>query len=141
MMISFRSLKKSIVNITNTSTNKAFQILVDPSRLQSPFNCLYELFAPCHVLLSPESRIHTQIEPLDLKFFDSVIQCFQNAYQRSITELVYFVKPHYLSFVVVDREDFYSRRLNDGIIMLELIACCIPSWFSEVQMCLVAFNA
>ncbi|GKC65093.1 ribonuclease H-like domain-containing protein [Tanacetum coccineum] len=31
--ISLRSLKKSVVNITNTSTNKAFQVLVDPSRL------------------------------------------------------------------------------------------------------------
>ncbi|GJW34896.1 hypothetical protein Tco_0057816 [Tanacetum coccineum] len=38
-------------------------------------------------------------------------------------------------------EHYYSRRLNDGIIMLELIAYCIPSWFSEVQLCLVAFNA
>ncbi|GKF30971.1 hypothetical protein Tco_0100769 [Tanacetum coccineum] len=123
------------------STNKAFQFLVDSSRLQLPFNSRYELFAPCHILFSPEARIYTQIKPPDLEFFDSVIQCFQNMCQHAITELVYFVKPHYLSFVVVDREDFYSRRLNDGIIMLELIACCIPSWFSEVQMCLVAFNA
>ncbi|GJX20449.1 reverse transcriptase domain-containing protein [Tanacetum coccineum] len=74
MAISFRSLKKSVVNITNTSTNKAFQISVDPSRLQSPFNCRYELFTPCHVLFSPKSRIHTQIEPLDLEFPDSVIK-------------------------------------------------------------------
>ncbi|GKC21953.1 hypothetical protein Tco_1024103 [Tanacetum coccineum] len=70
MTISLRSLKKSVVNITNTSTNKAFQVLVDPSRLQSPFNGRYELFAPCHVLLSSESRIHTRIEPLDLEFLD-----------------------------------------------------------------------
>ncbi|GKE19877.1 hypothetical protein Tco_1431389, partial [Tanacetum coccineum] len=73
MTISFRSLKKSVVNITNTSTNKAFQILEDPSCLQSPFNSRYELFAPCHVLLSPESLIHTRIEPLDFEFLDSVI--------------------------------------------------------------------
>ncbi|GJX00140.1 hypothetical protein Tco_0184053 [Tanacetum coccineum] len=74
MKTSFRSLKKSVVNITNTSTNKAFQVPIDPSRAQLPFNSRDELFAPCHVLLSPESRIHTCIEPLDLEFLDSVIQ-------------------------------------------------------------------
>ncbi|GKC25953.1 hypothetical protein Tco_1028103, partial [Tanacetum coccineum] len=113
MTISFRSLKKSVVNITNTSTNKAFQVLVDPSCLQSPFNSRYELFAPCHVLLSLESRIHTRIEPLNLEFLDSVIQFFQNTCQRSITELVYPIEPHDLSVIVVYREYYYSRRLND----------------------------
>ncbi|GJY42307.1 hypothetical protein Tco_0429577 [Tanacetum coccineum] len=127
MTISFRSLKKSVVNITNTSTNKAFQVLVDPSRLQSPFNSRYELIAPCYVLLSPELRIHTRIKSLDLEFLDSVSQCFQNTCQRAITELVYFVKLHDLSFIVVDREYYCSRRLNDGIIMLELVAFSIPS--------------
>ncbi|GJU79766.1 hypothetical protein Tco_1282131 [Tanacetum coccineum] len=67
------SLKKPVVNITNTSTNKAFQVLVNPSCLQSPFNSRNELFAPCHVLFSPEARIHTRIEPFDLEFLDSVI--------------------------------------------------------------------
>nr|GEX83540.1 retrovirus-related Pol polyprotein from transposon TNT 1-94 [Tanacetum cinerariifolium] len=81
MKISFRSLRKSIANITNSSTNKAFQI------------------------------------------------------SRAVTELVDFVKPHDLSFIVVDREYYCSRRLNDGIIMLELVACSIP-WISEVQLCL-----
>nr|GEY69828.1 hypothetical protein [Tanacetum cinerariifolium] len=138
MAILFRSLKKSVVNITNSSTNKAFQIPVDASRLQSPFNSRYELFAPYHALLSPESRIHTWIELPDLEFLDSVSQCFQNPCQRAITELVDFVKPHDLSFIVVDREHYCSRRLNDGILMLELIACSIPSWFSEVQLCLKA---
>ncbi|GKE76733.1 hypothetical protein Tco_1542853 [Tanacetum coccineum] len=71
MAISFRSLKESVVNITNMSTNKAFQISVDTSRLQSPFNCRYELVALCHVLFSLEARIHTWIEPLDLEFLDS----------------------------------------------------------------------
>ncbi|GJR34391.1 hypothetical protein Tco_1210075 [Tanacetum coccineum] len=46
-----------------------------------------------------------------------------------------------LTIIVVYREHYCSRRLNDGIIMLELVACCIPSWFSEVQLCLLAFNA
>ncbi|GJU71322.1 hypothetical protein Tco_1262727 [Tanacetum coccineum] len=132
-MISFNSLKKPVVNITNTSTNKAFQVLVDPSCLQSPFNCRNELFAPCHVLFSPKARIHTRIELLDLEFLDSVIQCFQNTCQRAITELVYFVEPHDLSFIVVDQEDYSSRRLNDGIIMLELIAGSIPSWCTYLQ--------
>nr|GFA49917.1 hypothetical protein [Tanacetum cinerariifolium] len=131
MMISFRSLKKSVVNITNSSTNKAFQVLVDPSHLRSPFNSRYELLAPCYVLLSPESRIHTQIKPLDLEFLDSVSQCFKNPCQRAITELVYFVEPHDLLLIVVDRERYCLRRLNDGIVMLELVVCSIPSWFSE----------
>ncbi|GJR14243.1 hypothetical protein Tco_0796895 [Tanacetum coccineum] len=141
MRSSFRSLKKSVINIANTPTNKEFQVPVDPSRLQSPFNSRHKLFAPCHVLLSPKSRIHTRIEPLNLEFLNSIIHCFQNACQRTITELVYFVESHDLSFIVVDREHYCSRRLNDGIIMLERIAFSIPSWFSEVQLCQVAFNA
>ncbi|GJS47087.1 hypothetical protein Tco_0597208 [Tanacetum coccineum] len=134
MKSSFHSLKKSVVNISNTSTNKAFQVPTDPSRLQSPFNSRHKLFAPCHILLSPKSHIHTQIEPFSLEFLNSVIQCFQNACQRTITELVYFVESRDLSFIVVDREHYRSRRLNDGIIMLELVAFRIPSWFSEVQL-------
>nr|GEY72789.1 hypothetical protein [Tanacetum cinerariifolium] len=74
-------------------------VLVDLSRLQSPFNSRYDLFAPCHVLLSPKLRIHTRIEPLDLELLNS--------------------------------EHYCSRRLNDGIIMLEPIAYSIQSWFSE----------
>nr|GFB20693.1 hypothetical protein [Tanacetum cinerariifolium] len=97
MMISFRSLKKSVVNITNSSTNKAFQVPVDLSCLQSPFNSRDELFAPSHVLLSPKTRIHTRIEPLDLEFLDSISQCFQNLCQRAVTELVDLVEPHNLS--------------------------------------------
>nr|GEX91570.1 ribonuclease H-like domain-containing protein [Tanacetum cinerariifolium] len=80
----------------------------------------YELFAPCHVILCPKSRIHTRIEPLDLELLDSVSQCFQNPYQRAITELVDFIELHDLSFIVGDREHYCSKRLNDGIIMLEL---------------------
>nr|GEW62758.1 hypothetical protein [Tanacetum cinerariifolium] len=136
MTISFHSLKNSVVNITNSSTNKAFKILVNPSRLQSPFNSRYELFAPCHVLLSLELRIHTQIEPLNLEFLDCVSQCFQNPCQCALTELVDIVEPHDLVFIVADREHYCSRRLNDSIIMLELIAYSILSWFSEVQLCL-----
>nr|GEV79792.1 hypothetical protein [Tanacetum cinerariifolium] len=136
MTISFLSLKKSVVNIINSSTNKAFLVLVDPSRLQLPFNRFSELFAPYHILLSLELRIHTWIEPLDLEFFDSVGQCFQNPCQRAVTELVYLVKPHNLSFIIVEWEHDCSRRLNDGIIMLKLVACSTPSWFSKVQLCL-----
>nr|GEX22960.1 hypothetical protein [Tanacetum cinerariifolium] len=134
MMISFRSLKKSVVNIMNSSSNKAFQVPIDPSCRQSPFNSRDELFAPCHVLLSPKMRIHTWIQPLNLEFLESVGQCFQNPYQRTVTELVDLVEPHNLSFIVVDREHDCSRRLNDGIIMLKLIAYSIPSWFNEVQL-------
>ncbi|GJW78809.1 hypothetical protein Tco_0140491, partial [Tanacetum coccineum] len=96
--ISFSSLKKPVVNITNTSTNKAFQVPVDPSCLQSPFNYRNELFAPCTSFLVQK----------------------RNACQRAIIELLYFVEPRDLSFIVVDLEDYCSRRLNDGIIMLEL---------------------
>nr|GFA21615.1 hypothetical protein CTI12_AA475510 [Tanacetum cinerariifolium] len=57
---------------------------------------------------------------------------------RAATELVYLVEPHNLSFIVVDQKHECSRKLNDGIIMLELVAYSIPSWFSEVQLCLKA---
>ncbi|GJW99111.1 hypothetical protein Tco_0180919 [Tanacetum coccineum] len=133
MAMSFRSLKNTVVNITNTSTNKAFQVPVNPSCLQLPFNSRNELFAPCHVLFSLETRIHTRIEPLDLEFLDSVIQCFQNTCQRAITELVYLFEPHDLSFIVVDREHDCSRRLNDGVIMLELVSFSIPSCMTAVD--------
>nr|GFA82526.1 hypothetical protein [Tanacetum cinerariifolium] len=113
MMISFCSLKKSVFNITNSSTNKAFKVPIDPSRLQSPFNSHDELFAPCHILLSPKTRIHTQIKLLDLEFLDSVGQCFQNLGQRVVIELVDLVESHNISFIVVDREHDCSRRLND----------------------------
>ncbi|GJW38721.1 hypothetical protein Tco_0064566 [Tanacetum coccineum] len=66
----------------------------------------------------PEAHIHTQIEPLDLEILDYVIQCFQNTCQCAITKLVYFVEPHDLSFIVVDREDYCSRRLTRCIISL-----------------------
>ncbi|GJS75824.1 retrovirus-related pol polyprotein from transposon TNT 1-94 [Tanacetum coccineum] len=52
---------------------QSIQVPVDPSCLQSPFNFHNELFAPCHILFCPEARIHTQIEPLDLEFCDSII--------------------------------------------------------------------
>ncbi|GKF07347.1 hypothetical protein Tco_0041571 [Tanacetum coccineum] len=51
MKRSFRSLKKSVVNIINPSTNKAFQILEDPTGLESPFNGMYEFLAPFHILI------------------------------------------------------------------------------------------
>nr|GEV16309.1 retrovirus-related Pol polyprotein from transposon TNT 1-94 [Tanacetum cinerariifolium] len=60
----------------------------------------------------------------------------QNTCQRTITELVHLVEPHDLLFIAVDREHYCLRRLSDGIIMLELEAFSIPSWFSEVQLCL-----
>nr|GFA13207.1 hypothetical protein [Tanacetum cinerariifolium] len=113
MMISLCSLKKSVFNITNSSTNKAFKVPIDRSRLQSPFNSHDELFAPCHILLSPKTRIHTQIKLLDLEFLDSVGQCFQNLGQRVVIELVDLVEPHNISFIVVDREHDCLRRLND----------------------------
>nr|GEV30087.1 copia protein [Tanacetum cinerariifolium] len=50
----------------------SIKVPVDPPRLQSPFNSRDELFAPCHVRLSPEIRIHTWIEPLDHEFLDSL---------------------------------------------------------------------
>ncbi|GKD51729.1 hypothetical protein Tco_1280705 [Tanacetum coccineum] len=59
----------------------------------------------------------------------------------AVTELVDLIEPHDHMNLVVDREHYCSRRLNDGIIMLEFIACSIPSWFSEVQLRLVTFNS
>ncbi|GJT21981.1 hypothetical protein Tco_0891918 [Tanacetum coccineum] len=74
-----------------------------------------------------EARIYTRIEPVDLEFIDSVSQCFQNPCQRAVTKLVDLVESHDLPLIVVDREYDCSRRLNDGIIMLELVSYSIPS--------------
>nr|GEX71858.1 hypothetical protein [Tanacetum cinerariifolium] len=115
----------------------SFQVLRDPSGLKSSFNGTYKFLSPCYILISPKPRVHTRIRPIDPVLLRSVIQCFQNTCQCTITELVHLVKPHDLSFIVVDREHYCSRRLNDGIIMFELEAFR----FSEVQLCLVAFNA
>nr|GEX59005.1 hypothetical protein [Tanacetum cinerariifolium] len=71
--------------------------------------------------------------PVLLEFLDPVCQCFQNPCQRAITKHVYFNEPHDLLFIVVDREHYCSMRLNDGVIMLKLVANSIPSWFSENQ--------
>nr|GEU32853.1 hypothetical protein [Tanacetum cinerariifolium] len=130
-----------IVNISYTTTNKAFQVIEDPSGLESPFDGTDKFLAPCHILISPKPYVHTWIEPIDPVLLNSVIQCFQNTCQRTITKLVHLVEPHDLSFMIVDWEHYCARRLNDGIIMLELEAFSIPSQFSEVHLCLVAFNA
>nr|GEX95778.1 reverse transcriptase [Tanacetum cinerariifolium] len=111
MPLQKKQIQKFVVNITNSSTNKAFQVLVDPSRLQSPFNSRDELFAPYHVLLSPKMRIHTWIEPFDLEFLDSVDQCFQNPCQRAVTELVNLDEPYNLLFSVADREHDCSNSM------------------------------
>ncbi|GJY07632.1 hypothetical protein Tco_0374686 [Tanacetum coccineum] len=141
MKRSFCSLKKYVVNIANTSTNKAFQVPVDPSGLESPFNGLYEVLAPFHILISPKLRVHTGIELINLVLLNSVIQCFHNICQRTITEFVNLIKPYDLSFMVTDREHNYTRRINDCIVMLVLEAFCIPSRYSEIQLFLVALNA
>nr|GFD17190.1 hypothetical protein [Tanacetum cinerariifolium] len=111
------------------------------SGLESPFNGTDKFLAPCHILSNLKPRVHTWIEPIDHVLLNSVIQCFQNTCQRTITKLVHLFEPHDLSFIVVDQEHYCARRLNDGKIMLELEAFSMPSWFSEVQLCLVAFNA
>nr|GFA39210.1 hypothetical protein [Tanacetum cinerariifolium] len=141
MRRSFRSLKKSVVNIAYLSTNKAFQILEDPSGLESPFNGMYEFLALFHILISPKLRIHTRIEMINLVLLNYIIQCLHNICQRTITEHVNHIELHDLPFIVTDREHNCTRRLNDGVVMLELEAFCIPSWFSEIQLFLVAFNA
>nr|GFB01306.1 hypothetical protein [Tanacetum cinerariifolium] len=112
----------------------------DPSGLESPFNGTNKFLAPCHILMSLKPRVHTRIEPIDPVLLNSVIRCFHNTCQCTITELVHLVEPYDLSFIVVDREHYCARRLNDGIIIHELKAFNIPSWFSEVQLCQVAFN-
>ncbi|GKD44652.1 hypothetical protein Tco_1269297 [Tanacetum coccineum] len=141
MICSFGSLKESVVNILYATTNKAFQVSKDPSGLESPFNGMYKFLAPCHILISLKPRVHIRIEPINLVLLNSAIQCFQNICQRTITEFVNLIEPHDLSFIVTGREHNYMRRLNDYIVMLVLEAFCIPSWFSEIQLFLVAFNA
>ncbi|GKE14835.1 hypothetical protein Tco_1422412 [Tanacetum coccineum] len=118
MMCSFGSLKESTVNISYATTNKAFQVLEDPSGLESPFNGMYKFLAPCHIPISPKLRVHARVEPIDLVFLNSVIQYFHNICQRTITEFVNLIEPHDLLFIVTDREHNCTRRLNDCIVVL-----------------------
>ncbi|GJY18690.1 hypothetical protein Tco_0390181 [Tanacetum coccineum] len=127
MKRSFRSLKKFVVNMANTSTNKAFQVLKDPSGLESSFNGMYEFLTHFYILNRPKPCVHTRIEPINLVLLNSVIQYFHNICQRTITELVNLIKPRDLPFVVTDRDHNRSRQINDCIVMLILKAFCIPS--------------
>nr|GEW61331.1 hypothetical protein [Tanacetum cinerariifolium] len=134
MKFSFGSLKQSVINISYAITNKAFQVSKDPSGLESSFNSMYKFLAPCHILISPKMRIHTRVEPIDLVFLNSEIWCFQNVRQCTITGFVNLIKPHDLSFIVINREHNCTRRINDCVVVLVLEAFSISSWFSKIQL-------
>nr|GEW37251.1 ribonuclease H-like domain-containing protein [Tanacetum cinerariifolium] len=136
-----KSDNTSVVNISYATTNKAFQVSKDPSGLESLFNGMYKFLPPCHILISPKPCVHTRVEPIDLVFLNPEIQCFHNVRQRTITEFLNLIEPHALLFIVTDREHNCTRRINNCVVVLVLEAFCIPSWFSKIQLFLVALNA
>nr|GEU37351.1 hypothetical protein [Tanacetum cinerariifolium] len=105
---SFDTLEKSIVSLSDTSTNKALQIAKDPLCLQPLLNGEHERLAPIHIL------------------------------PRAITELVYLIEAHHhLNPISILKRDG-PWRIDDGVVMLVFEARGIPSRFGEVQLSLVA---
>ncbi|GKF99130.1 hypothetical protein Tco_0297913 [Tanacetum coccineum] len=78
---------------------------------------------------------------VDPEFLDSIVQCFINLLQSSITELVYFIEPRdHLNPVSISKNDC-PWRVFDGEIMLELKSNGLLSRFGEVQLRLVTLNS
>nr|GEY45250.1 hypothetical protein [Tanacetum cinerariifolium] len=63
---------EAVVNISYSTTNKAFQVLEDPSGHESPFNSMYKFLAHGHILMSLKPRVHIQIEPINLVLINSI---------------------------------------------------------------------
>nr|GEY26882.1 hypothetical protein [Tanacetum cinerariifolium] len=103
-------LQKSVVSISDSSTNKALQITKDPPCLQPFLNGEHELLAPVHIL------------------------------PASITELVYLIEAHnHLNPISILKLDG-PWRIDDCVVVLIFEARGILSRFGEVQLSLVALN-
>nr|GEX23258.1 NADH-ubiquinone oxidoreductase chain [Tanacetum cinerariifolium] len=85
---------KSVVSLSYSSTNKAFQVTEDPPSLKSFLNGKHELLASFDIFLSPKPCVQTWIYLVDLEFLDSVVQCLINLMQSAVTELVDLIEPH-----------------------------------------------
>nr|GFA37354.1 hypothetical protein [Tanacetum cinerariifolium] len=61
MKISFCSVKSPVVNISKSSTNKAFQTPKDSPDLESSLDYFHKLFTPPFIILKPDSILHAWI--------------------------------------------------------------------------------
>nr|GEW03885.1 hypothetical protein [Tanacetum cinerariifolium] len=94
----FGTLQKSVVSLSDASTNKSLQVAEDPPCLQSLLNGEHERLALIHVLPA----------------------CHYS--QHAITELVYLVKAHHhLNPIFISKHNG-PWRIDDGVVMLVLEA-------------------
>ncbi|GKF98615.1 hypothetical protein Tco_0297398, partial [Tanacetum coccineum] len=75
-------------------TNKAFQVPEDSPCPEPFFDSKHELLASVYIFLCTKPCVQTRIHPVNLKFFDPVVQCFIDLLQSVVTELVDIIEPH-----------------------------------------------
>ncbi|GJZ10336.1 hypothetical protein Tco_0545095 [Tanacetum coccineum] len=132
MMKSFGSLQQSVVSFSYLSTNKAFQVPEDSPCLELSFDSKHELLASVDIFLCPKPCVQTRIHPVDLKFFDPVVQCFIDLLQSAVAELVDLIQLHdHLNPIFIPKCGS-PWRVNYCEVVLVLKASDIPSRFGEV---------
>nr|GEW87919.1 hypothetical protein [Tanacetum cinerariifolium] len=87
--------KRRVQRETTRSQNHTYWSPSHRSGLESSFNGMYKFLAPCHILISLKPRIHTRVEPIDLVFLNSKIQCFHDVRQCTITEFMRIISALY----------------------------------------------
>ncbi|GJU32041.1 hypothetical protein Tco_1175630 [Tanacetum coccineum] len=127
-----RSLQKSVVSFSYSSTNKAFQVTEDPPCLKPFLNGKHELLASVDIFPCPKSYVQTRIHPVNLEFLDPIVQCLINLLQSAVSKLVDLIESYdHLNLIFIPKCDG-SWRVNYGEVVLELKTSCIPSRFGEV---------
>nr|GEY17360.1 hypothetical protein [Tanacetum cinerariifolium] len=132
--------QKSVVSLSDASSNKALQVAKDSSCSQTPLNREHERVAPIYVLPGPKPCIETWIHSVDPELLNPIVQCLDDLLQGSITEFVYLVEAHHHLNLVFILKDNSPRRLDDGVVMLVLEARGRPLRFGEAHLSLVALN-
>ncbi|GJT92127.1 hypothetical protein Tco_1080972 [Tanacetum coccineum] len=112
--------------------DKSESVLEDSPCLKPFFDSKHELLASVYIFLRPKPCVQTRIYPVDLEFFDPVVQCFIDLLQSAVAELVDLIESHdHLNLIFVPKCDG-SWRVNDCVVVLVLKACSIPARFGEV---------
>ncbi|GKA64809.1 hypothetical protein Tco_0764516 [Tanacetum coccineum] len=89
-----KSESQSVVSLSYSSTNKAFQVPEDSLCLKPFLYGKHELLASVNIIPCPKPCIQTRIHPVDLEFLDPVVQCLINLLQSAVTKLVDLIEPH-----------------------------------------------
>nr|GFB43215.1 hypothetical protein [Tanacetum cinerariifolium] len=98
--LSLCSVESLVVNISESSTNKAFQTLEDSLDLESSLDYFHKLFTPPFIILRPDSIIHARIVLVQPEVFDHMIQLVQDSCQRTITKHVHLILPQHLLLII-----------------------------------------